>query len=129
MNIKYKLNNEENKMRKVKKVSKSHQLKMVERMKKLGYSESEIRELLNDDSLFAGNKSKQPSVTFRGTDMTIHKPTLPIRPRGNKNTKMNYNNVMTEDLLKARQAYDIRTQDIYEDIVREFALEHTLGGK
>jgi len=114
---------------KKKKVSKTHQSELVVRMTKLGYTKEQIMDLLNDNSLFAGTKSKGQSVVFEGTDMTIHKPTLPIRPRGNNNTKHRYNNVVTPALKDARQAYDIRTKDIYEDIVREFAFKHNLDNK
>ena len=111
-----------------KKVSKTHQNELINRMNKLGYTREQQLELLNDDFLFAG-KSKNQSVNFEGTHMTIHKPTLPFRPRGNKNTKKNYTNVVTTSMTQARQAWDIRTKDIYEDIVREFSFEHNLDSK
>jgi len=114
---------------KKKKISKTHQSEMIDRMKKLGYGESEIKQLMNDDSLFAGTKSKSQSITFKGTDMTIGKPTLTIRSRGNKNTRALYNNVMTDDLMNARKEYDVRTEDIYEDVARKWSLTHNFGTK
>ena len=111
---------------KKKKVSKTHQNELIIRMTELGYTKEQIMDLLNDNSLFAGSKSKGQSVSFDGTDMTIHRPTLPFRSRGNKNTKDTYTNTVTTEMIQARQAWDIRTKDIYEDIVREFAFKHDL---
>ena len=81
--------------------------------------------ILSKTDTFAGNSRRSQSVMFKGTDMTIHHPTLPFRARGNKKTYIKYDNVITEELTNARTAWNIRTKPIYDGIVREFALTTT----